>query len=216
MILLAAITYVSYPLRGTELTAHGCRTCSSSSSQAASTRAWLYTYRTPATGGRTAGITGGAVCSCGAGLRLRTALIPRAESEPLNRLYAGAKGILRAIWKWRSPSSANTGRGTANDTRAGVGIKYLVGATLRGSKVWPGTYAQRTRVAGSRAVCPGTRTLTCRPSREVLVAELVTSAVSALLCQSHPRDGGQHTTNEGAAHPPKRLAARARRTGSPC
>jgi hypothetical protein len=44
------------------------------------------------------------------------------------------------------------------------------------------TNPRRTLVAGPRAVCPGTRTLTSRPSREVFVAELVTSAVAALLC----------------------------------
>ena len=79
---------------------------------------------------------------------------------------------------------------------------------ITANKVRSRTNPRRTLVAGPRAVCPGTRTFTSRPSREVFVAELVTSAVSLWGCKGSSGYGGQHTPNEGAAHPPKRLAAR--------
>src|SRR5215207_7158718 len=99
---------------------------------------------------------------------------------------------------------------------AGFGVELLPREARGRNKVRARTNPRRTLVAGAHAMRPWlAHTLTSLPSREVFVAELVTSEVPPCGCKGNPGYGSKGSSCDRATHPPERLAARNRATRQP-
>jgi hypothetical protein len=177
---------------------------------------WLYPVPISIWPGR-----GGGACN----RELRRIPLPRTSVNKGKRkggAYTLCRSTLCACWSWYAcacegswPTHETTLREalrTANITA--LLLARYVGTACRSTDIWVGAQTAAEPVAGALTPRPLTNTqCALRAWRELPSTELDAGVVSALLCQSHPRNGGQHTTNEGAAHPPKRPTTRDAATG---